>query len=78
MTNSGHLIHALHLFSPSLPIGAFAFSQDSRPLSNQARLRPRIPRPVVRQCDAVFAHDARLSLRDPCIPCGFRVNVSGR
>ena len=27
MTSSGQLIHALHLFSPSLPIGAFAFSQ---------------------------------------------------
>ena len=27
MTRSEHLIHALHLFSPSLPIGAFAFSQ---------------------------------------------------
>ena len=27
MTRSGQLIHALHLFSPSLPIGAFAFSQ---------------------------------------------------
>ena len=27
MTRSGSLVHALHLFSPSLPIGAFAFSQ---------------------------------------------------
>tara|TARA_B100001093_G_scaffold231886_1_gene222395 strand:- start:6 stop:659 length:654 start_codon:yes stop_codon:yes gene_type:complete len=27
MTRSKHLIQALHLFSPSLPIGAFAFSQ---------------------------------------------------
>ena len=27
MTSSGPLVHALHLFSPSLPIGAFAFSQ---------------------------------------------------
>ena len=27
MTRPEHLIHALHLFSPSLPIGAFAFSQ---------------------------------------------------
>ena len=27
MTRSGPLVHALHLFSPSLPIGAFAFSQ---------------------------------------------------
>jgi urease accessory protein len=27
MTRSGPFIHALHLFSPSLPIGAFAFSQ---------------------------------------------------
>ena len=27
MTRSGPLVHALHLFSPSLPIGAFSFSQ---------------------------------------------------
>ena len=27
MTKSGPLVHALHLFSASLPIGAFAFSQ---------------------------------------------------
>jgi urease accessory protein len=27
MTSPEHLIHVLHLFSPSLPIGAFAFSQ---------------------------------------------------
>ena len=27
MTRSGPLVHALHMFSPSLPIGAFAFSQ---------------------------------------------------
>ena len=53
MTDTGALIQAMHLFSPSLPIGAFAFSQgleaaiesgcvrDSETLTESFKLLPK-------------------------------------
>lgn len=52
MTSSGQLIHALHLFSPSLPIGAFAFSQGLEAAIESGHVRD--PESLARWCDGVM------------------------
>ena len=52
MTSSGQLIHMLHLFSPSLPIGAFAFSQGLEAAIESGRVRD--PESLARWCDSVM------------------------
>ncbi len=52
MTSSGQLIHALHLFSPSLPIGAFAFSQGLEAAIELGHVRD--PESLARWCDGVM------------------------
>lgn len=52
MTNSGHLIHALHLFSPSLPIGAFSFSQGLEAAIESRHVYD--PESLARWCDSVM------------------------
>ena len=52
MTSSGQLIHALHLFSPSLPIGAFAFSQGLEAAIESGHVRD--PESLARWCDSVM------------------------
>ena len=48
MTSSGQLIHALHLFSPSLPIGTFAFSQGLEAAIEAGHVRD--PESLARWC----------------------------
>ena len=52
MTSSGQLIHALHLFSPSLPIGAFAFSQGLEAAIEAGHVRD--PESLARWCGSVM------------------------
>ena len=52
MTSSRHLIHALHLFSPSLPIGAFAFSQGLEAAIESGHVRD--PESLVTWCESVM------------------------
>ena len=52
MTSSGQLIHMLHLFSPSLPIGAFAFSQGLEAAIESGRVRDS--ESLARWCDSVM------------------------
>ena len=52
MTSSGQLIHALHLFSPSLPIGAFAFSQGLEAAIESGQVRDA--ESLGRWCDSVM------------------------
>ena len=52
MTSSGQLIHALHLFSPSLPIGAFAFSQGLEAAIESGQVRDA--ESLARWCDSVM------------------------
>lgn len=52
MTSSGQLIHALHLFSPSLPIGAFAFSQGLEAAIESGQVRDA--ESLARWCNSVM------------------------
>jgi urease accessory protein len=52
MSSSGQLIHALHLFSPSLPIGAFAFSQGLEAAIESGQVRDA--ESLARWCDSVM------------------------
>ena len=52
MTRPGQLIDALHLFSPSLPIGAFAFSQGLEAAIESGHVSD--PESLARWCDSVM------------------------
>ena len=52
MTRPGQLINALHLFSPSLPIGAFAFSQGLEAAIESGHVSD--PESLARWCDSVM------------------------
>jgi len=54
MTDTGALIQAMHLFSPSLPIGAFAFSQGLEAAIESGRVRDS--ETLTEWCRGVMCH----------------------